>query len=105
MNISEQYVKMCDCEEIQGNWIAEHGDYYVKKGYQVIDILESILVSVNVLNGIKQQSTWLPRQDQLQILSGLSWQEFDKECRKYDAETKEQAGIQVVIKRLDKTTQ
>ena len=45
------------------------------------------------------------RQDQLQILSGLSWKEFDKECLKYDVYTKEQAGIQVVMKRLAKTTQ
>ncbi len=37
------------------------------------------------------------RQDQLQVLSGLSWQEFDKECLKYDVPTKEQAGIQVVM--------
>ena len=44
------------------------------------------------------EKVWLPRQDQLQILSGLSWQEFDKECLKYDAETKEQAGIQAVMK-------
>lgn len=43
-------------------------------------------------------SIWLPRQCQLQILSGLSWQEFDKECLKYDVETKEQAGLQVVMK-------
>ena len=45
----------------------------------------------------------LERQDQLQILSGLGWKEFDKECLKYDAETKEQAGIQVVIEKLDNT--
>ena len=42
----------------------------------------------------------LERQDQLQVLSGLSWQEFDKECLKYKADTKEQAGIQVVKKIL-----
>ncbi len=53
----------------------------------------------------KEEATQLERQDQLQILSGLGWREFDKECLKYDAETKEQAGIQVVIARLDKTTQ
>lgn len=46
---------------------------------------------------VREHSIWLPRQDQLQILSGLTWQEFDKECLKYDAETKEQAGIQVVM--------
>jgi len=41
---------------------------------------------------------WLPTQDRLQVLSGLSWQEFDMECLKYDTPTKEQAGIQVVMK-------
>ena len=45
----------------------------------------------------KQTCVWLPRQDQLQVLSGLSWQEFDKACLKCDADTKEQAGIQVVM--------
>ena len=43
----------------------------------------------------------LPRQDQLQILSGLSWQEFDKRCidREYVfSTTKEIAGIQVTMK-------
>ena len=66
---------------------------------------------------------WLPRQDQLQILSGLTWVEFDDKCREYwfidgrRETTKEQAGICAVMdtkfnKRwvcnewiLDKTTQ
>lgn len=36
------------------------------------------------------------RQDQLQLLSGLNWHEFDKECLKYTTDTKEKAGIMVV---------
>ena len=40
---------------------------------------------------------WLPRQDQLQIISGMTWQDFDAECRKYDMGTKEQAGICVIM--------
>lgn len=60
---------------------------------------------------------WLPRQDQLHLLSKLSWQKFDWECaNQYPlAITKEQAGIQVVMsqfkkewkdnKWVDKTTQ
>ncbi len=41
---------------------------------------------------------WLPRQDQLQIISGLSWKQFDIECQEYNTDTKEQAGIRVVMK-------
>ena len=105
MDKSETYVKMCDCPQIQEQapefYKVEltgtppfsepvtlvHQEFFVPKTTKYVDIM-----------------MWLPRQDQLQVLSGLSWQEFDKECLKYDADTKEQAGIQVVIERLDKTT-
>ncbi len=45
---------------------------------------------------------WLPRQDQLQEMSGLDWRSFDKKCLVYEhptlVPTKEQAGIRVVMK-------
>ena len=48
--------------------------------------------------------TWLPRQDQLQILSGMSWYLFDKTCviwattnPDYQRESKEIVGLCVVM--------
>ena len=32
MDTSEQYVKMCDCGEVQGPWEPKKGDYYFPKG-------------------------------------------------------------------------
>jgi len=32
MDTSEQYVKMCDCEEVQGRWEPKKGDYYFPRG-------------------------------------------------------------------------
>ena len=32
MDTSEQYIKMCDCEEVQGPWEPKKGDYYFPKG-------------------------------------------------------------------------
>ena len=57
------------------------------------------------MNG--DDSIWLPRQDQLQILSGLGWYLFDKTCvtwatvnPEYQRESKEIAGLQVVMHTL-----
>ncbi|KKN03085.1 hypothetical protein LCGC14_1111120 [marine sediment metagenome] len=91
MDTSETYIKMCE----KAARVAP--ELFYRQSYDVHDY--TFQVEGNDL------LWWLPRQDQLQILSGLSWKEFDKECLKYDAETKEQAGIQVDIERLDKTTQ
>ncbi len=40
---------------------------------------------------------WLPRQDQLQTLSDLSWKDFDVQCQRYNTDTKGQAGICAVM--------
>ena len=40
---------------------------------------------------------WLPRQDQLRILSKMPWQMFDRKCSQFIEPTKEQAGIKVVM--------
>ena len=130
MDVSQEYIKMCEkAEEIQNNWEPSYGDIYriccesdnFGRGY---DILEGSPKEIedskqNKLRNEMPESTFtfIPRQDQLQTLSKLSWQEFDYECiNKYPlATTKEQAGIQVVMyqfnkewednKWLDKTTQ
>ncbi len=43
---------------------------------------------------------WRLHQGQLQMLSVVSFQKFYKECLKYNAPTKAQAGIKVVMKQL-----
>ena len=123
MDNSKEYIKMCEkAEEIQEfksedeNWV--RGDYFSKSGTMHIkrsDPFElhkeyeyPVRIFLEDMYGnkiIDNDYIWLPRQDQLQILSGLSWQEFDKECLKYDMPTKEQTGLKVVLKLLDKTTQ
>ena len=81
MDTSEQYVKMCDCEEIQrlrktlGDW--GDGDIYaewLKNGDFLMDIFTYIWVNEYWVGGSEKKflndSIWLPRQDQLQAMMG-----------------------------------
>jgi len=102
---------MCDCPEIQQyrkpskqdmedckastKWV--EGDFYVaftRNGpcFGVISEGED-----NPPDMFKP--LWLPRQDQLQAISGMTWVQFDGDCiTKYSHfPTKEQAGIQVFM--------
>lgn len=114
MDTSKEYIKMCDCPEIQ-NLKPKYESFPFFQDIE-IDVLTEWTEDVFYLNGnVKRaykivpknylEAIWLPRQDQLHSLSKLSWKEFDKECGKYDVPTKEQAGLKVVMKLLfDKTT-
>ena len=110
MDTSKEYIKMCEkAVEIQKDWRWENfkkGDWMAYKSGDV-RVVDCSYQQFRELQHAPfgEFPTWLPRQDQLQILSGLSWQEFDKECLKYNMPTKEQAGLKVVLKLLDKTTQ
>ena len=104
MDITKEYILMCneamvdleeEYSELTLNVITE-----IPRTPSGFYIAESRGRLVFVTTGVI-----LYTQDQLQILSGLSWQEFDRECLKYNMPTKEQAGLRVVLKRLDKTTQ
>ena len=76
------YILMCEkSEEIQGLWTKKEPVIVHSQPY-----LKEYLLHI-----------WLPTQVQLQIISGLSWKDFDMECLKYEANTKEQAGIQVAM--------
>jgi len=101
MDTSETYIKMCEkADEIQEGWKRSYGDYYLWKyrtGKYSRYHINPCLYDIPGYHPKSRQNIWLPRQDQLQTASGLSWQEFDKECLKYEADTKEQAGIQVVM--------
>lgn len=111
MDTGEQYIGMCGkAKEIQAIWHSQEliGTFPSNKGFGLHyengyegsfywDGEGVYCVDYEYETGYERTHTWLPRQDQLHILSGLSWQEFDKECQKYDTDTKEQAGIQVVM--------
>ena len=81
MDTSEQYIKMCDCPEIQEQWKPEKGDWY-QLGIK-IDRSPSICIlgcHWNKCSGcraevesLKKECIWLPRQDQIQkIMKYLS---------------------------------
>ena len=120
MDCGVEYIKMCEkAVEIQKQSpfnpfdevecdTDQYGSFYRLQGDRIEVLHWDNDEGGDIVGGYKETYlglVWLPRQDQLQILSGLSWKEFDKECLKYDAETKERAGIQVVIRILDKTAQ
>ncbi len=56
MDLTKEYIKMCDCEEIQKQWTPKYYDIVFNKGGNVGHYKKSS----------KNQSIWLPRQDQLQ---------------------------------------
>ena len=76
MDTTEQYIKMCDCPEIQDRWEPYEGDYCFKGksgGLRCDEYLEVFgsddlanFSSVRICNEIRDSSIWLPRQDQLQ---------------------------------------
>jgi len=76
MDTSETYIKMCDCEEIQGLWKPAEGDCCVERKYWEIPLylLEDVrgysfitAVGWHEDDALDQEnSIWLPRQDQLQ---------------------------------------
>ena len=45
----------------------------------------------------RDEAIYLPRQDELQVLSDLVWRLFDYKCLEYQGDTKEQAGIRLVM--------
>lgn len=99
LDTSEKYILMCEkAKEIQ--------DYFDFKNFEFRDKTKfSLMCSTfaSVYGNVKGD-VWLPRQDQLQILSGLSWIEFDERCIRFalyndnPVPEKEQIGIQVIMK-------
>jgi len=71
-----EYIKMCDCKEIQSQWDPKEGDCCVERGY--IDLPLFLLEDVRGYGFItarcfveddffvKEDSIWLPRQEDLQ---------------------------------------
>jgi len=72
VDTSKQYVKMCDCPEIQGESVTPPypNDYYARRKHGAIRYGYQLLTS----DIIDNDYTWLPRQDQIQEMMG----DFDK---------------------------
>lgn len=71
-------------------WASDLGNVYLHSDTNPI---------VRVRSNGRNRRIWLPRQDQLQEISGLDWHNFDRKCLVYEhVPTKEQAGIRVVMK-------
>ena len=66
MDTSEQYIKMCDCEEIQEGRPENEGDFFAQDGDpQYVETYCSCW-SQEFSIDLKKTDIWLPRQDQLQ---------------------------------------
>ena len=70
MDTSEQYIKMCDCPEIQDGWRPNKGDFYAwtphgGKEYSTISMMLRCSCHVSIEKDI-ENFVWLPQQDQLQ---------------------------------------
>ena len=80
MDKSEQYIKMCNCEEIQGWWVPEVGDW-TDKGKVVRVFKDQVWLafteSGTTIDEHKSQLIWLPLQWQ--------WQEMVKKGRSIHA--------------------
>lgn len=73
MDTSEEYVRMCDCPEIQGRWKSEQGDYcfFRDRFFRAMHI-----TAINDGKGwalLPRDANygWLPRQDQIQEMMGI----------------------------------
>ena len=113
MDTSLEYIKQCDCEEIQNSWGIDLGDFYTRD-YN-IDILsfKGCLI-------LREDKTalghvlWLPRQDQLQKMvkvhpfelldkfhSFCMWDEqFEEKREKLGAISMEQLWLAFVMSEL-----
>ena len=87
MDTTEKYIRMCEkAEEIQGSWKPEAGDFFVreKEYYRfdpfVVDFHREILTAEWFDED--QKFIWLPRQDQLQEILGILWDEYEYYIRK-----------------------
>ena len=81
MDTSKEYIAMCDCEEVQGQWKCEMGDWYFCQCKDIPGYPDGYSVSV-IFDGDadirssdlpkSHTDTWLPRQDQIQEMMGES---------------------------------
>ena len=113
MDTSKEYIKMCNCEEIQADkpkclqFISNI--YY---GNTVLDInkVNPRLLSISDSDILDEKCIWLPRQDQLQDMIKGEWSMFFNSAHgfmividdpdrtdRYMAKTSEQAFLQFIM--------
>ena len=61
MDISKQYIEMCDCPETQGAHSEAEGNLYAARNYIVVSSLRMVWDAAHM-----ERFIWLPRQDQWQ---------------------------------------
>ena len=66
MDTSKEYIKMCNCEEIQKQRESLEGDFYSPQSDGRICVVGILKYAEDIINSI-----WLPRQDQLQEM--IDW--------------------------------
>ena len=66
MDISEDYIRMCDCEEVQGQWVIQKTDIVTDREYE--EGIYCILTNEDMEDTVENPGylIWLPRQDQIQ---------------------------------------
>ena len=72
MDTSEQYIMMCDCEEVQKGHKYNDGDWYYYEndcvGVYTYHMITPIKDQIEKGLGVAGRIWWLPRQDQLQAM-------------------------------------
>jgi len=65
MDTTKEYIKMCDCEEIQKQRVKSNGDFEVrfKNGVGTVEVYHHREITAHYK---PENHLWLPRQDQLQ---------------------------------------
>jgi len=107
MDTSKEYIKMCDCPEIQGQWKPSEGDNFsfinepkIIKDYEIWALEKRELSSIEEWNEIiktmgnhfvdhfieaRDCFVWLPRQDQIQeMLQPIELHELLEVCMEPD---------------------
>lgn len=130
MDKSKKYIEMCEkAEKIQQLWQPNAGDWFLEKSTLPLEIIifegwyvlrkDKFIQRIGPANNYDffdkgKVEIWLPRQDQLQEMSGLPWWEFDERCNSIrrvlledplsetEVETKEEAGLCVVMEKYNK---
>ena len=105
MDTSKQYIKMCDCPEIQGHWKPSEGDNFsfinepkIIKDYEIWALEKRELSDIEEWNKIiktmgnhfvdhfieaRDCFVWLPRQDQIQEMMGLGLYDLLEQLKKF----------------------
>ena len=101
MDVSREYIKMCEkAVKIQEQWIPQYGDRFADEHLKIDEHTQGWDIYCG--QPLTFCAIWLPRQDQLQKMSGLTWFIFYGQCRYFYKISEgnisaEQAGLMVVM--------